>query len=221
MTRSNGLPGRFPPELHSLLKSYVYVYCDPKNGRPFYIGKGRGDRAFTHLRGVGENEKNRKIAAIHARGREPRIDLLCYGLSDRNAALVESAAIDLLGRPPLLNLVAGDSTMGQQRISAEDLVRVEMAKPITVKEDALLIRVNRLYRRAMSPLELYEATRGAWKVSIRRYKCEFAFAVFRGVVLEVYRIDRWLPAGFSKYKTRNGGSFSLSRGEFVDGFTKK
>lgn len=214
MTRPNGLPSRFPPELHSLLKNYVYVYLDPKNRQPFYVGKGRGDRAFAHLRESGDSEKHRKIAAIRARGQEPRIDLLCYGLSDKKAALVEAAAIDLLGRPPLLNLVAGDSKMGQQRISAEELIRMERAKPITVKEKALLIRVNRLYRSDMTPLELYEATRGAWKVGLRRYKAEYAFAVFQGVVMEVYSIDRWLPAGFSNYKTRNSEEFSRSRWEF-------
>lgn len=214
MTSPNGLPSRFPPELHSLLKSYVYVYLDPKNRKPFYVGKGKGDRAFAHLSESGDSEKDRKIAAIRARGREPRIDLLCYGLSDKKAALVEAAAIALLGRPPLLNLVAGDSTMGQQRISAEELIRMERAKPITVKENALLIRVNRLYRSDMTPLELYEATRGAWKVGLRRYEAEYAFAVFQGVVMEVYRIDRWLPAGFSTYKTRSSEEFSRRRWEF-------
>ena len=195
-------PRRFPPELHSVLKSYVYIYLDPSTGRPFYVGRGKGNRAFAHLNDPCENAKNRLIAAIRARGQEPKIDLLCYGLSDNGAALVEAAAIALLGRPPLLNLVAGDSTMGQQRISVKELIRLQSARPIHVNENALLIRINRLYRSAMTPLELYEATRGVWKVGLRRYEAKFAFAVYQGVVVEVYRIDRWLPAGFSTYSTR-------------------
>jgi len=202
MKRPSGPPNRFPRELHSLLKNYVYLYLDPATGEPFYVGRGQGDRAFAHLKETNESKKNLRINAIRAGGQHPRIDLLCYGLSEANAALVEAAAIALLGRPPLLNQVAGDSTMGQQRISAKELIRIQSARPIKIKENALLIRINRRYRSNMTPLELYEATRGVWKLGLRRYEAEFAFAIYQGVVIEVYRIDRWLPAGFSTYTTR-------------------
>jgi hypothetical protein len=217
----SGQPRQFPPELHRLLKSYVYLYTDPRNGQPFYVGKGKGNRAFAHLKQTDETEKNLRIEAICASGKQPRIDLLCYGLSDASAALVEAAAIDLLGRPPLLNQVAGDSTMGNQLISADELIRLERARPITVKENALLIRVNRLYRSGMTALELYEATRGAWKVGLRRYKAEFAFAIYQGVVVEVYRIERWLPAASSEYATRNREEFSRDRWEFEGAIERK
>ena len=28
---------------------YVYLYTDPRNEKPFYVGKGKGNRAFSHL----------------------------------------------------------------------------------------------------------------------------------------------------------------------------
>lgn len=202
MTLAGGQPSRFPLELHSRLESYVYLYTDPRNGEPFYVGKGRGDRAFAHLRETGEKEKRLRIEAIHASGQQPQIDVLCYGLSEVNAALVEAAAIALLGRPPLLNLVGGDFTVGYGRISANELIRIAQAEPVVVKENAILIRINRLYRSNMNPHELYEATRGIWKLGLRRNKAEYALAVYQGIVLEVYRIGRWLPAGSSIYKTR-------------------
>lgn len=31
------------------LGSYVYVYIDPRDGLPFYIGEGQGDRFLHHL----------------------------------------------------------------------------------------------------------------------------------------------------------------------------
>ena len=36
-------------EVAKILKSYVYVYIDPRNGKPFYIGRGKGNRLFSHL----------------------------------------------------------------------------------------------------------------------------------------------------------------------------
>ncbi len=29
---------------------YIYVYIDPRNGEPFYVGVGHGNRAQKHLR---------------------------------------------------------------------------------------------------------------------------------------------------------------------------
>ena len=78
-------------EVADVLKSCVYVYIDPRNGTPFYIGKGMGNRLFAHLDDQSESEKVRRIAAIRDAGLQPRIDLLRYGLSEAEAALVEAA----------------------------------------------------------------------------------------------------------------------------------
>ena len=77
------------------------------------------------------------------------------------------------------------------------------APSVVVREPAILITINRLYRSDMSPLELYEATRGRWVVGPRREKAELALAVYKGVVREVYRIQEWHPAGTLAYQTRS------------------
>ncbi len=66
---------------------------------------------------------------------------------------------------------------------------------IPVRHKAILFTINRLFRRDMKPLELYETTRGIWRVGRRREKAEYAMSVVSGVVLEVYRIEQWYPAG--------------------------
>jgi len=45
----------------------------------------------------------------------------------------------------------------------------------------------------MSGEELYEITRGKWVIGIRRNKAKYAFAVYKGIIREVYEIERWVP----------------------------
>ncbi len=91
-------------EVFDTLRSYVYIYLDPRTGEPFYVGKGRGRRFLAHLEDQSESEKARQIAEIRLHGQEPQIEFLRYGLSDEDAALVEAAAIDLLGKTKLTNV---------------------------------------------------------------------------------------------------------------------
>ena len=55
----------------------------------------------------------------------------------------------------------------------------------------------------MTPTELYEATRGVWKLGDRRDLAQYAMAVADGQVREVYRIKVWHPAGSTTYLTRS------------------
>ena len=77
------------------------------------------------------------------------------------------------------------------------------AKPVIVRERALLITINQTYRSDMNALELYEATRAFWVIGPRRDRVDVAMAVYRGVVREVYRIRSWHPAGTLQYQTRD------------------
>jgi hypothetical protein len=71
-----------------------------------------------------------------------------------------------------------------------------------ITEPALLIRINQSYRQGMSALELYEATRGVWRLGPKRERAHIALAVHRGVVLEVYEIQNWHRATTTTYATR-------------------
>lgn len=210
------------PEVAKILKSYVYVYIDPRNGKPFYIGKGKGNRLFAHRKDQSDIEKVARIAEIRRSGKEPRIEILRYGLSDIEAHLVEAASIDLIGKAKLTNRMSGYHEGSFGRITSQRVISMLAAKKIKVHHKAILITINKLYRSDMSPEELYEVTRGIWKVGeTNRNKVEFAMALYQGIVLEVYRIKQWYPAGTLKYKTRDSSDFKNSgRWEFSGSIAK-
>ncbi|MGF1685070.1 hypothetical protein L4D78_28120, partial [Photobacterium minamisatsumaniensis] len=71
---------------------------------------------------------------------------------------------------------------------------------LEISENAILIRINRLYDEALSAAELYEATRGVWVIGSRREKVELALTVYKGEIKEVYLVSSWHPAGSTPYE---------------------
>lgn len=75
--------------------------------------------------------------------------------------------------------------------------------PDDITENIVIIKINKRYSPDMSALELYEATRGIWKRKIESVEiADYCLSVFKGTVVEVYRIEEWYPAGTTEYKTR-------------------
>jgi hypothetical protein len=89
------------------------------------------------------------------------------------------------------------------------------AKPIDISEPTVLIMIPQLYKLGMSDVSLYEATRAAWHVGPRRDGADLALSVVHGIVLEVYEIDHWQPAGTSSYAERRPDPGWQGRWEFV------
>lgn len=187
---------------------------------PFYVGKGKGNRAFAHLHDGSESDKARKIAEIQARGRQPLIEILAFGLDEKAAYKVEAAAIDLLGLKNLTNKQAGHESSLYGRIEVSELDARFDHGELTESdflEDAVLVKVNQLYRNGMSDFELYEATRGFWRVDKSKVEgIHLALAVCDGMVLEAYEIAAWLPAGSGMCAARSVSQAELAhRMEFV------
>ncbi|OQW79544.1 MAG: hypothetical protein BVN35_01505 [Proteobacteria bacterium ST_bin11] len=70
---------------------------------------------------------------------------------------------------------------------------------INITEPALLIRTSRLFNEGMTARQLYDITRGVWKIGKDREKAEYAFCVAKVVVQEIYSIQEWQPAGTTPY----------------------
>jgi hypothetical protein len=202
-------PPYIRPEVAEKLRYYVYAYIDPRDSKIFYVGKGCHGRALAHLDQAGDSAKVRRIAEIKSANKLPRIDIIAHGIEVETVALrIEAAVIDALWPGKTLdyeqsgNKIHGQ-TFGLGRETLSELEFQYAAKPIKkIVEPVMLIRINKLYRPGMTAEALYEATRGIWTCGTRREKARYGFAVFQGVVREVYEIQAWHPAGTLEYRTR-------------------
>ncbi|MFC2947654.1 LEM-3-like GIY-YIG domain-containing protein [Virgibacillus sediminis] len=205
---------KFSKEVINQLKHYVYIYSDPETDDIFYVGKGVGNRVFSHLTDNEDVEKSRMIKRIRDRGQEPKIEILIHGLEDDHTALkVEASVIDLIGKEKLTNRVRGFQSGVFGRVSVNQLISHYDREHVIIDESVMLIRLTKAFRYDLTDIELYDAVRGVWRIGDNREKVDYAFAVFDGIVHEVYKVEGWFKAG-STFNTR-GRLDNDSRWEFV------
>ena len=81
---------------------YVYILIDPRKNQPFYVGKGTGQRATTHLWEIPETRNSYKeniIASIRKCGLEPKIKYIVENINNESLAYdIEGALIKFYGR---------------------------------------------------------------------------------------------------------------------------
>ena len=183
----------FSSKVREKLKNYVYLCVDPRDGQPFYVGKGMGNRLFSHLKDKSESAKVQRIEELRKLGLEPQLEILKYGLSEEDALLVEATAIDLLRVGSLTNAVRGHGCRYGGRATVEELEATLGASPVDIKEPAVLININQAYHYGLTAQQLYDFTRSCWRIGAKRETVEYAFAVYQGVIREVYKIAAWVP----------------------------
>jgi hypothetical protein len=120
----------------------------------------------------------------------------------KEAFEIEAALIDFIGLDDLTNLVQGYATDDRGRMTVGEAIAKYNAPLADISEPVILITVNRLYRYGMSAADLYDITRGNWVIGVRRNKARYAFAVYQGIIREVYEIERWLPANARSEKQK-------------------
>lgn len=205
----------FSKETIEGIGSYVYRLIDPRNGETFYVGKGKGNRVFQHVKGAidyydGINDEDHdyskdpnkllRIKDIHDAGLEVIHVIQRWNLSDKEALEVEAALIDAF--PGLTNIQSGHgSEYGV--CNTFELEKRFAAKEYDEPKDCgyIIIKVtnNRIdYCTTIHGEDnaRYEATRWRWKNKIPDInKFPFVFSVTDGIVKEVYAVDKWYDAG--------------------------
>ncbi len=205
------------------LKSYVYAYCEisEDNKRiPIYIGKGKGSRCLSHLKNLKKKSdiKSKKILELKNKNKLG-IDIIAYNLDDKTSFIVESACIDLMGIENLTNIVKGKGD-NIKRVPIEELQNIILDKPIAIESNdkGVGILINKDFKPNFGDLETFEITRGMWAkncVGVAK-NSKYAYALYHGVVKEVYEIHSWVKAGTQEYFTRKLDTEKMkNRYEFI------
>jgi hypothetical protein len=182
---------------------YVYALIDPRNDSVFYIGKGTGNRVFSHEIESDKSPKSEKtklhrIREIEKEGFEVKRLLINWGLTESEAFVAEATLINFMNaisEKSLTNMVAGHHVHESLTVEEFELMYgAERLKPEDIKHSILVIKINKLYRRDMSDYEIYDTVRGMWKASLKSIKArnvQYVFAVYNGLIVGVYKPDEW------------------------------
>ena len=194
----------FPVTVARKLKTYVYRLIDPRNGETFYIGKGQGNRVFTHIRaeqnleGDDVDNKIKRIREIRLAGFDVAHVIHRHGMDEKTAFDVEASLIDAY--PGLTNIVGGAGVSDYGAMHAKEIIRRYAAEPAVFRHRALLISVNR----SATETSLYEATRYAWKISKSNAKqAEVILATLQGLIVGAFIADDWLDATAANFPGRD------------------
>lgn len=187
--------------LRALGEFYVYALADPRNKQVFYIGKGSGNRIFDHEKTISSNanectDKSKIIAEIKSKGLNAEKIIINSNLTEKEALAAEAAlinAFNFINDAQLTNLQSGCHS--EEAITAEDFERENGAAELQesdIRHKIMIIKINRLYRRGMTPRELYDAVRGCWKASKSSTEdVEYVLGVYHSLIVGVYKPARW------------------------------
>ena len=191
----------FPPEVIGELGHYVYRLIDPRNGETFYVGKGFGNRVFSHINEAKDDtdsddlsDKLKTIRDIRSAGLDVIHIIHRHGMDKETALAVEAALIDAY--PSATNVMGGKYSNDVGPMHALEIIATYAAKEIDFKHKVIMINVNK------SKLERkpYEAVRYAWKLNVEKaQKAEYVLAVTNGMVVGVYKPLKWMATTMANF----------------------
>ena len=195
-----------PHEVVEGLGFYVYVLRDPRDGSVFYVGKGLGQRVYSHVNLAlsGKSDpaldaaKITRIKAIVASGQDVEHLFVSTNIADEDTAyMIEQAVIDGLraNGQDLTNLQSGRHSRGKGLATVSDAIArlgAEAAPPLP--PGSVVFLINRAWRPGDGVEAVYKATHGHWVIGAgSRAKAKQAFGVSFGIIRGVFDIQNWYP----------------------------
>ena len=181
----------FPAEVIKELKYYVYRLIDPRNGETFYVGKGKGNRVFQHMKGALKSDDSTEIKlstirGIIATGLEVIHVIHRDGMTEEISLEVEAALIDAY--QGMTNMISGYGSNNFGPMHAKEVMDKYAAEEAKTEHKILMITINK----SVTEKSIYNATRFAWKLSKKKIKeVEFVFAVVQGMIVDVFIPEEW------------------------------
>lgn len=215
----------FDTKAQEQLGYYVYALFDPKQPNwPFYIGKGCGNRVFSHAKGdvvvQMEDEplsaKLQVIADIKKANLSVIHKIIRFGLSEEEAFKVEASLIDLVNyiQPDTLKNDISGQGVAEGFYDAADLALSLGAVELKPDRPLLVIKIERQWEALVSKYgsavavprqDIYDATKGDWKLGVARaQRAECVLAVARGLVRAVFVPSGWKDTGNDNRKVMTG-----------------
>ena len=184
------------------LQSYVYRLIDPRNGATFYVGKGKDNRVFAHVKDELEIKDNpsdedddnvsakiKTIKEIRNAGLQVIHVIHRHGMDENTAFEVEGALIDAY--PECTNAQGGHGSNDRGPMHATQIIETYKVEEIIFKhEKVMMINVNN--SAVNRDGSIYEAVRSSWKLKVERARqAELVLAVSQGIVLDTFVPEKW------------------------------
>ena len=139
----------FDEKIIQNLQYYVYVLIDSRDKKPFYVGKGIGNRVFAHVQCAlvdpTSSDKYEKIREIYNSGSTVDHVIVKHGLTEKSAFQVESALIDysIYFGHELKNLVLGHNSIENGLMTSEEIIRKYNAPKLeSIDKDTVIINIR-------------------------------------------------------------------------------
>ena len=195
---------KFSPEVCGKLGYYVYGLIDPRNGRYFYIGKGKNNRVFEHIKEAensnADKDKVKTIREIQNEGLKVIHLILRHGLNDDEAKLLEAAFIDYIGLDSLTNEQDGMNNYDYGMANAEQLQQKYSCEEFDDRDKPpfMIIKIKQEFLDKNNG-DLYKTCRYAWRITLKRAEpIKYVLCVMNGIVKRVFEVEKWQKADIER-----------------------
>jgi hypothetical protein len=220
-----GKVDHFSPVVSDKLQCYVYRLIDPRSGTTFYVGRGQGNRVFSHAAGdekceTPEEAKSMKMDLIRdIKTADFQVEHVIHrhGMSVETAKEVEAALIDAY--PGLTNIQVGYDSNRRAK-HAKQIIRQYEPEEANFTHKVILIKIDQSLKKDPT-ISIVDAVRYAWKISVTRArKADYVLAVSQGMIVGVFIARDWRLAtrkDFPEFPPIDPNRFGFSASEAPDG----